>query len=535
MADAMLRWKSTLVGQIFLASVLVVTLALVSLTVVFLASQQSAFQQELESRASALASFLASQSAFPLLVSDPVELGRIASGALAAADVIYVEIQDSSGRSVAGAGKLPAPPDGGSDCEAPPRIRRREGRGRWPPHVEVCEAVLAGSSQEIAEWASSTPSQRLGVVRLGLSAERQMALRRWTVSSATAVAAGSWLLVLTLQFLWQRRLLRPLGELVDYTRRIGRGELHVRAPVGRQDEIGWLAAAFNEMAAQIRARDAALRDHQNQLERAVAERTAELVEANRRLTIARDQAEAANRAKSAFLANTSHELRTPLNAIIGYAEMLEEDAEQSGLPELVTDLRRIQAAARHLLALINDLLDLAKIEAGRLELRLEAIPAGEVVQEAIAAAAPLVARNRNRLETECDGGAGQVRADRTRLRQCLLNLLSNAAKFTEDGAIRVVVTRERNGTGDGIAFRVQDTGIGIPLEDQERIFESFHQLDSSHTRKHEGTGLGLAITRQLCQLMGGEIRVQSEPGKGSTFTIWLPACGDPGPGSDQLP
>ncbi len=530
MADAMLRWRSTLIGQIFLASVLVVTLALVSLTVLFLVSQQSAFQQELEIRAGSLASFLATQAAFPLLVDDAVELGRIASGALAVTDVIYVEIRDSSGSSVTRAGKAFSPALAGSDCQEPRRIRRWQGKGAWPPHVEVCEEVLAGSTQEIAEWSSATPPRRLGVILLGVSTERQMSLRRRTVSNAVAVAAGSWLLVLTLQFLWQRRLLRPLGTLVDYTRRIGRGELHARAPVARQDEIGWLAAAFNEMAAQIRERDAALRDHQSQLERAVAERTAELVEANRRLTLARDQAETANRAKSAFLANTSHELRTPLNAIIGYAEMLEEDAEQSGLPELVTDLRRIQAAARHLLALINDVLDLAKIEAGRLEVRPEAIPAGEVVQEAMAAAALLAARNRNRLEAEFDTDAGCVYADRTRLRQCLLNLLSNAAKFTENGTIRVAVTRERNGNGDWVAYRVQDTGIGIRPEDQERIFESFHQLDSSHARRHEGTGLGLAITRQLCQLMGGEIRLQSEPGRGSTFTIWLPACRDGGAG-----
>jgi signal transduction histidine kinase len=434
---------------------------------------------------------------------------------------------------VASAGQPPLSPL--ESCEEQPRIRRLAAESGRPPLVEVCEAVHPGSSQELAEWASSIAPAKLGVIRLGLSTERHMALRRRTVWNALVVAGCSWLVVLTLQFLWQSRLLRPLGTLVDYTRRIGRGELEVRAPEGRRDEIGWLAAAFNEMAAKIRARDEALRDHQNRLERAVAERTAELVEANRRLTAARDEAEAANRAKSAFLANTSHELRTPLNAIIGYAEMLEEDAERSGASEMVADLRRIRAAAHHLLALINDLLDLAKIEAGRMALHPEPIPAGEVLEEAIAAAAPLAARNRNRLEAECDAKAGCVYADRRRLRQCLLNLLSNAAKFTENGSITVRVTRERNGAGDWIAYRVQDTGIGIRLEEQQKIFESFHQVDSSHARKHEGTGLGLAITRQLCQLMGGDVGVESEPGKGSVFTIRLPACRPSGPGPNQAP
>jgi signal transduction histidine kinase len=522
-----------MVGQIFLAGVLVVTLALGSLTALFLFSQQAEFEQELEIRAGSLASLLAGQSAFSLLVGDGSELGRIAARAMGAPDVAYVEIRDSGGGVVASAGQPPLSPL--ESCEEQPRIRRLTAESGRPPLVDVCEAVHPGSSQELAEWASSIAPAKLGVIRLGLSTERHMALRRRTVWNALVVAGCSWLVVLTLQFLWQSRLLRPLGTLVDYTRRIGRGELEVRAPEGRRDEIGWLAAAFNEMAAKIRARDEALRDHQNRLERAVAERTAELVEANRRLTAARDEAEAANRAKSAFLANTSHELRTPLNAIIGYAEMLEEDAERSGASEMVADLRRIRAAAHHLLALINDLLDLAKIEAGRMALHPEPIPAGEVLEEAIAAAAPLAARNRNRLEAECDAKAGCVYADRRRLRQCLLNLLSNAAKFTENGSITVRVTRERNGAGDWIAYRVQDTGIGIRLEEQQKIFESFHQVDSSHARKHEGTGLGLAITRQLCQLMGGDVGVESEPGKGSVFTIRLPACRPSGPGPNQAP
>ncbi len=233
---------------------------------------------------------------------------------------------------------------------------------------------------------------------------------------------------------------------------------------------------------------------------------------------ARREAEAANSAKSQFLASMSHELRTPLNAIIGYSEMLEEDAIEREQPESVADLQKIRAAGKHLLALINDVLDLSKIEAGKLDLYLETFDLRQAVTEVATTVEPLIARNRNRLVVECAPDLGTVHSDLTRVRQVLLNLLSNASKFTEGGTITLAAER----TAAHIVFRVSDSGIGMTPEQMTRLFEPFSQAETSTSKKYGGTGLGLAITRRFCELMGGEISVASEPGKGSTFTVRLP-------------
>jgi PAS domain S-box-containing protein len=241
---------------------------------------------------------------------------------------------------------------------------------------------------------------------------------------------------------------------------------------------------------------------------------------------ARDAAEAANRAKSAFLANMSHELRTPMNAIIGYSEMLAEEAEDDGLDAMIPDLEKINAAGKHLLALINDILDLSKIEAGRVDLYLERFELAQMLDEAVATVSPLITKNNNRLVTEFDDGLGQIRADLTKLRQALFNLLSNAAKFTSDGTVTLSAVRDRREGGDWIRLSVTDTGIGIPADKLDHVFEEFSQADNSTTRDFGGTGLGLPISRRFCQMMGGDISVTSKPGEGSTFTIELPAAVD---------
>ncbi len=239
------------------------------------------------------------------------------------------------------------------------------------------------------------------------------------------------------------------------------------------------------------------------------------------LRIARDVAEAADRTKSQFLANMSHELRTPLNAIIGYSEMLIEDAQDRGVPEIVPDLEKIRGAGRHLLALINDILDLSKIEAGKMTLHLETFDLPKVVREVVAMVQPMVKKGVE-LMVQDTSQLTAMHSDATRLRQCLFNLLSNACKFTDDGSITLTAERKLHEGRDWVVFKIADTGIGMNAEQLAKLFQDFQQVHSS-TRQAGGTGLGLSISRKLTRMMGGDITVRSEAGKGTTFTMYLPA------------
>ena len=240
------------------------------------------------------------------------------------------------------------------------------------------------------------------------------------------------------------------------------------------------------------------------------------------LRLAKEAAEEANRAKSVFLANMSHELRTPLNAIIGYSEMLQEEAADLGQEDLTPDLQKIQAAGKHLLALINDILDLSKIEAGRMDLFLETFDVAPMIQDGVTTIQPLVEKNHNTLAVHCADNLGTMRADLTKVRQALFNLLSNACKFTRHGTVTLAVTRQAEVGGEWLTFCVSDTGIGMTAAHLARLFQAFSQAEASTARQYGGTGLGLAITKQFCQMMGGDVTVESESGKGSTFTIRLP-------------
>jgi signal transduction histidine kinase/DNA-binding response OmpR family regulator len=249
----------------------------------------------------------------------------------------------------------------------------------------------------------------------------------------------------------------------------------------------------------------------------------ELKKREAEVAVARDEAMKATRAKSQFLASMSHELRTPLNAIIGYSEMLHEEAADLGQESFLPDLVKIREAGKHLLSLINDILDLSKIEAGKMDVLLENFAVADLIRQVQSVIEPLMAKNANTLVVDCAPDLGAMRSDQTKLRQNLFNLLSNASKFTKEGKITLAARRVAHDDGDWLEFKVSDTGIGMTPEQLGRLFQAFAQAEASTSRDYGGTGLGLAITRHFCRMLGGEVAVESTPGAGSTFTITLPA------------
>ena len=325
----------------------------------------------------------------------------------------------------------------------------------------------------------------------------------------------------------QRLISMPILHLEDTIRLVSTNRNYeVRAKRFYGDEIGRLIDGFNTMLSEIQQRDTALRRANDELQTSTHELEVEIIHRKRtqdELLTAKQAAEQANRAKSAFLANMSHELRTPLNAIIGYSEMLEEEVQDSGKVANVQDLRKIQSAGKHLLALINDVLDLSKIEAGKMGLHLETFEVSPMIEELATTLQPAIAKNSNAFRLRVGPDVGPMRADITKVRQILLNLLSNACKFTERGSVSLEVDRFTASNQEWIRFQVADTGIGISPEQQETLFQEFSQADVSIARKYGGTGLGLAISHRFVQLMKGRIRLESTPGQGTVFTVELPA------------
>ena len=362
----------------------------------------------------------------------------------------------------------------------------------------------------VASW-TYVPSFRWGMV-VQQRAEEAFAL------TGTQRSATLWLLlfmippIILLALAVARTITRPIRLAVQVAEQVAGGDLDAKFEIKSRDETGHLLTAIRSMTGELRELYSSMEDK-------IRARTRELQLANEELLVARVAAEEANKTKSAFLANMSHELRTPLNAIIGYSEMLQEDMLDKGDEDPIDDLKKIEGAGRHLLGLINDILDLSKIEAGKMEVFIEEVSIAPLVKDVVSIIRPLAEKNGNAVELVCPADIGSFGSDETKVKQCLLNLVSNANKFTSNGKVSVLVERD---AASNVVFRVSDTGLGMNEEQLGRLFQAFTQADASTTKRFGGTGLGLAITKHFCVALGGDIAVESRPDEGSTFTITLP-------------
>ena len=502
------KWKLTLVIM------LTCVVSLLAACAAFVLFDIYQFRQGEIRELEAQVKMVSSATAVALARADEPAVGASLTGLKSREQVVAAAVYDSGGSIIAHYIKR----ESGERIPATPTTLLNRFSGNY---LVVSRSIVAGD-------------RRVGTVYLKVDLSEKVRGRLTRYANIVAmVMLFSCLVAFALSYRLQPLISRPITDLVRVARIVTEKQDYlIRAEKTSEDEVGSLIDAFNQMLATIQTRDAELQSandmlevYNQNLEKKVQERTAELARATCEAQEAKTAAELASKAKSVFLANMSHELRTPLNAIIGYSEMLQEDATDAGLPELVADLQKVHGAGKHLLGLINDVLDISKIEAGKMDLFLETIEVPTLIRDVVSTIKPLVQRNGNTLKVELGPNLQSLRADATKVRQALFNLLSNACKFTEKGTISLKVLFEpvANVGGGHYVFEVKDTGIGMTPDQLQKLFRAFTQADASTTRKYGGSGLGLAITRYFCRMMGGDVTVESEPGQGSTFTIKLPA------------
>ena len=574
----------SLLTRVITSSLTLAAVSITVLTIAFLIATGAAFETQMRLRARSLADFVASQSEFAMLVGDQLELQTIATHALAGEDVLFVAFTDASGQRLAvaehpSAGGRPerrfeteravTPPSGLVDWNTGSSPPARLGAVRIGLSMKKQEALFAGTVSLGLGAAGLSVAALLSVQYFQLrrllqplqlltaftsevgagNLSRQAPVARLDEVGRLAVAFNRMLHDLsttTVSRDYVDNIIRCMGEsllVVDNSGAIRTANQATLSLLGyRQSELigkpaalilegappaetcrGWGAhyKPKNGTPIPVLLSATAMQDRSGKLEGQVwlAQNMTEYKRFERELILAKEEAEQANMSKSIFLANVSHELRTPLNAIIGYSEMLQEDCHARNLGDFIPDLANIERAGKILLFLINDILDISKVEAGKMELCLETVDVAGLLEELMRTAAPLARKNRNEIRVVCQPDIGEIRTDATRLSQSLLNLIGNACKFTENGVITVEASSSAR---DGILVSVRDTGIGIASDQLEKLFQSFTQADASTTRRYGGTGLGLALSRKLCQMMGGDISVESEPGAGSTFTVHIP-------------
>ena len=343
------------------------------------------------------------------------------------------------------------------------------------------------------------------------------------VRNNITIFSFSILFAFILAYFFAHIITGPIASLIDTMKKVSSTKkYHYQVTKVSNDEIGLLVTSFNNMLRKIHMHEQQLANYNLYLEDEVEKRTLQLKQSVVKLTVAEKKASAANQAKSQFLANMSHELRTPMNAIISYSDMLIEDFSAANQADYLNDVQRINNAANHLLKLINDILDLSKVEAGKITLIIEKLNLIHLSNDLQALIEPMLAKNNNRLSIDIADDVKYINSDETRLKQCLLNLLSNACKFCDNGSITLKMTNIEKDQQPWLEIMVEDTGIGISKQQLEQLFQPFAQVDNSNTRKQQGTGLGLFITKRLVHVMNGELVMTSTPGQGTRLRLLLP-------------
>jgi signal transduction histidine kinase/DNA-binding response OmpR family regulator len=501
----MLRFQhSSISKKLTLLNMLVSGVALLLACVGFCAYDLYSFRVAIIRNVSIQAQIVGDNTVSALLFNDPHSAEKTLSALNANEHLIYAQIYTSDGQPFAGYWR-----DRAGETRALPPIAAGQIQSYWfkDGHLGLARSIIFEGKPAGTVYIRSD---------LGAVTDR---MKSYAVI-VVVVFLASLLVALLTSRIFQHRISRPVTELAETARVVSREkDYSIRAAAtGNQDELSTLVEAFNEMLEQIQEREEALRKAHDQLEQRVQERTAQLAVANKELDLRNREVERATQLKSKFLASMSHELRTPLNAIVGFSDLLAEQSVGQLNDKQKRFVNHIKQGSAHLLQLINDILDLSKVEAGLIEFHCEGFQVNEALPEVLSTIRPLAMAKQitvqHKIATEVP-----VYADRVRFKQILYNLLSNAVKFTpKDGRIDIGCYEQ----GGAVCISVADTGIGIRPEDQKLVFEEFRQIEGSNTNAQQGTGLGLAITKRLVEQQGGTISLESELGNGSRFTVALP-------------
>ena len=504
------------------------TIIAVSLGIYFVVSQLNSLRESLEERGISIVRQLAPASEFGLFSGNEDQLTRLAASVLQESDVQSVRISDSTGLVNVQLGRVNSSLPGfkfTGDAHQPVSMVSSDGS------VLIFEAPIIQSTlavDDYQEHSNVENSKKVDHPILG-TVIVEMSLESTFNSQREIMLRGAFYTLLGLVFtgLLAMRIGRavtdPILEIAQGVQKLEKGKLDTYISTGATGEIKLLESGINSMAAALQGAQENLQDQIHLATGELRNTLQELEQKNAELEIEREKAYEANQSKSQFLANMSHELRTPLNAIIGYSEMLEEELSEVNDTKYVDDILKINSAGKHLLSLINDILDLSKVEAGKMNVFLETTEIVAICEYTVATIRPLAERNNNRLVLDCPTDIGEMYSDVTKIRQVLFNLLSNACKFTQHGEVTLAVRREEGPEGDWITFSVSDTGIGMSEDQMQNLFEAFSQADATISRDYGGTGLGLAICKRFTELMGGHLTAKSKPGKGSIFRLQLPA------------